>query len=772
MLGLADGPARAFARALATIALCGPLIAAATGNVIQLQYDPAGNITNLTRQSSPGFAITSFDPASGPVGSAVTIYGAGFSPTPASNTVKFDGVTATVTASTTGSLSTTVPTGATTGRITVTVAGSTATSATDFVVTIAGAPTITSFTPGSALAGGSVSVAGTNFDPAPGATTVKLNGVTASANVSSSTGLTFIVPGAAASGRITATTASGTGSSISDFIVPPAGVDSTAIASAVRVTPDDVANNLRLMTPNTHGLVLFDGVADGYYTLQFGELAITPSSSTVPYTVVKPDNSTLPAGYVATDNNSYRPSIHLPKLTAAGTWSILLSPGLATFNTNVKVVSNPVLALDGAAVPFSLGWRAQTVRFAFDATAGQSLSLGVPGISYAGGTTTANTSVVVHKPDGTTLSTGAESCSPSATPGCKVTLAALPASGRYTATVIGPVASALAGVALASSDLTGTFVPGTPLAFNASRAGQNARLPFAGNAGDVAVVKMYGASVVPTSQVIQLKAYRPDGSLMTSTTVSGTASQGLARLAFATTGTYSLVIEPRYASTWQGTVALDLGAVVTVNGTMPTLSSAAAGAQLVYRFTGTAGQRSEWGASGLAYAAASGSSTALAIFDPNGNQVASTSCYTTGPCRAFHASLPASGTYLAVFTPPAASSIIAGSFAASTPVTGSFVVNDPAQSLSVSRPGQTARYTFSGTAAQLLRVTWAAATTSGGNVSVTVHKPDGSILSSGSFANGATGGLDIASLPTTGTYTIAFDPLGHTMSTSSSLVTR
>ncbi len=81
-------------------------------------------------------AITSFTPTSGPIGTTVIITGTNFSTTPASNTVAFNGTAAVVTASTITSITTTVPPGATTGKITVTVAGNTATSATDFNVTM------------------------------------------------------------------------------------------------------------------------------------------------------------------------------------------------------------------------------------------------------------------------------------------------------------------------------------------------------------------------------------------------------------------------------------------------------------------------------------------------------------------------------------------------------------------------------------------------------------------------------------------------------------
>ena len=79
---------RAFACS-ALVAFAG--LASAAGNVVELTYDAAGNITQIRRQPNGSFGITSFDPTSGAIGAAVTIYGSGFSATPANNTVKFNG---------------------------------------------------------------------------------------------------------------------------------------------------------------------------------------------------------------------------------------------------------------------------------------------------------------------------------------------------------------------------------------------------------------------------------------------------------------------------------------------------------------------------------------------------------------------------------------------------------------------------------------------------------------------------------------------------------
>lgn len=99
---------------------------------------------NFTVGAAPVPTITSFTPSSGPVGTSVTITGTNFSTTPVSNTVRFNGTVAAVSASTATSITTTVPANATTGKITVTISGNTATSTPNFTVTTPTSLTITS----------------------------------------------------------------------------------------------------------------------------------------------------------------------------------------------------------------------------------------------------------------------------------------------------------------------------------------------------------------------------------------------------------------------------------------------------------------------------------------------------------------------------------------------------------------------------------------------------------------------------------------------------
>ena len=87
--------------------------------------------------------ISSFSPATGPIGTTVTITGTNFSSTAANNTVFFGAVKANVSAATTTSLTIAVPAGATYQPITVTVNSLTAYSGKPFVVTFAGGGIIT-----------------------------------------------------------------------------------------------------------------------------------------------------------------------------------------------------------------------------------------------------------------------------------------------------------------------------------------------------------------------------------------------------------------------------------------------------------------------------------------------------------------------------------------------------------------------------------------------------------------------------------------------------
>lgn len=84
---------------------------------VEYRYDEAGNI--LAVVVAGAVALFESTPDRGPVGSEVTLFGKGFSATAGQNTVKFNGVTASVAMASTDQLVVTVPAGATAGQIRV-----------------------------------------------------------------------------------------------------------------------------------------------------------------------------------------------------------------------------------------------------------------------------------------------------------------------------------------------------------------------------------------------------------------------------------------------------------------------------------------------------------------------------------------------------------------------------------------------------------------------------------------------------------------------------
>lgn len=111
-------------------------------------------------------AISSFSPASGPVGTQVTITGTNFSATPVNNTVYFGAVKANVSAAMAASITVTVPSGANYQPISVATGGLIAYSASPFNITYTGGgsvfdassfATATSFSGGGFLAEGDLS---------------------------------------------------------------------------------------------------------------------------------------------------------------------------------------------------------------------------------------------------------------------------------------------------------------------------------------------------------------------------------------------------------------------------------------------------------------------------------------------------------------------------------------------------------------------------------------------------------------------------------------
>jgi hypothetical protein len=244
--------------------------------------------------------IDSFAPTSGPFGKFVDIVGSHFT---AASSVKFNGTAAAFTVNTDSEIYTTVPCGATTGPISVTTPDGSTTSSSSFTVA-APAPTISSFTPTSGPVGTSVDILGSNYC---GATSVTINGTSATFTVDSNAEIHATVPTGATTGPVSITTPGGTGTGSSSFTVtppPPPTISSfTPSSGPVGTSVDIQGTNFTGATS-----VTFNGAAANY-----------------------------------TVNSSTDITAHVPAGATSGPISVTTSAGTGTSNDSFTVIPPPTI---------------------------------------------------------------------------------------------------------------------------------------------------------------------------------------------------------------------------------------------------------------------------------------------------------------------------------------------------------------------------------------------------------------------------------------------
>jgi YD repeat-containing protein len=614
------------------------VVDSASNEVAIYAYDSVGNLLSITRQSGSDVAIIQFSPLKGPVGTSVRIEGTGFSTTPTSNAVTFNGTVAEVTSSTSTEIVAIVSAGAVTGAISVTTPGGSATSATDFMVTGSAAPTITSFTPEIGAPGTAVTITGTNFEEIPTANRAVFNTDVALAPVTSatSTSLQSVVPGGVGSGRISVATPEGQAVSSGDFFVPPA-----------------------------------------------------------PYTAAD--------------------------VAVTGRMAIGGSPLTATVDAATRIG-----------------------LVAFDGTAGQEMSLGVT-------TNVTSNYISINKPDGSPLLP--PSLVTSGAWGGAFDLAPLPRTGTYTI-VVDPYSAYTGNATLTlSEDLVGTLtVNGGPLPLT-FRSGQNGRFTFAGSEGQRLGLLMSGITIAQSAVSIQ----RPDGTLLTTplTVWSSGGPPAIDTAPLPATGTYTVVVDPAYGYSGNLTLTLseELGGTITLDGPSVTASIGSPGQRARYAFDGAAGQ---WASIAVTSVTVGAGCCSLKVFvlNPDGTTLTSAFFGVAGTTLTFPA-LPATGSY-AILVDPEGANTGDATLTLSAAITGGVTVDGPSGPLTISRVGQNARFTFSGTAGQHVKVTTANVTMV--QVYVSVLKPDGTNLLAPALTFDGTTTRDLGTLPATGTYTVVIDP--------------
>jgi unsaturated rhamnogalacturonyl hydrolase len=190
---------------------------------------------------SPSPTITSLSPATGPVGTAVTITGTNFGTTQGTGTVTFNGTLGTPSSWSATSVVVPAPSGATTGSVVVTAGGAKSNAVT---FTVIPAPAISALSQISGPVGTFVTITGANFGASQGMSAVTFNGAAGSPLSWSATSIIVPVPSAASTGPVVVSMSSLASNGVTFTVLPLVLPTQTQVLAAMEnVNNYWIANN-------------------------------------------------------------------------------------------------------------------------------------------------------------------------------------------------------------------------------------------------------------------------------------------------------------------------------------------------------------------------------------------------------------------------------------------------------------------------------------------------------------------------------------------------
>ena len=391
----------------------------------------------------------------------------------------------------------------------------------------------------------------------------------------------------------------------------------------------------------------------------------------------------------------------------------------------------------------------ENASLGFEGQAGQRVSVAMSAVTIP------VSQVSILKPDGTVLTSGY-----TGTAGGFVDARTLPLTGTYTL-VVDPLGTGTGSMTLTLYDVppdaAAPVTPGGAAAtISNSTPGQNARVTFAGQAGQRISLKLSAV----TMSLAFVSILKPDGSALVSTTYIGTAGGFIDTRTLPTAGTYTILVDPQGMATGSMTLTLydvpaDAGGPITPGWAAATVSMQTPGQNGRLTFDGRASQRISLKISSVTF-----SSAFVSIVRYDGTAVG-TSVY-VGPGGGFvdTRTLPGAGSYAIVIDPQglATGSATLTLYDVPPDATGTLTAGGPSLAANLGTPGQNARIAFEGQAGERISLKVAPSTLSWAYLSIL--KPDGSVFVANTMVSTTGAFVDTRTLPAAGTYTIVLDPQG------------
>ena len=496
---------------------------------------------------------------------------------------------------------------------------------------------------------------------------------------------------------------------------------------------------LTLSRPGQNARLTFSAAAGQQVSLQMAAGAVGSDVS-----ILKPDGTILAGPTFAGSSGG---TIGQTILPVAGIYTVLIDPRGTNTGSMTLTLSDAgdvagTIIIGGPDVTVTIARSGQNARLTFSGAAGQQVSLRIA-------TGAVGSDVSILNPDGTTLAPPSFAGS---TSGGFIDQQTLPVTGTYTI-LIDPRSSNTGSMTLTLADavdVTGIIaIGGPPVSITIARPGQNARLNFSGTATQQVSLQM-GAGAVGSD----ISILNPDGTLLAGPTFAGLSGGTINQAILPVTGTYAVLINPRSTNTGSMTLTLsDIGDVtgtIAIGGPDVTVTITRSGQNARLTFSGAAGQQ-------VSLRIATGAvGSDVSILNPDGTTLAPPTFAGSSGGFIDQQTLPVTGTYTILID---ARSSNTGSMTLTltdaTDVAGAIAIGGPAATITIVRPGQNARLTFSGAAGQQVSLRMA---TGAVGSDVSILNPDGTTLAPSSFAGSTGGFIDQQTLPVTGTYTILINP--------------
>jgi uncharacterized protein YhfF len=535
-------------------------------------------------------------------------------------------------------------------------------------------------------------------------------------------------------------------------MVPPTGA---AVGGTITLSTD-LQGSVAFNTPSTVELLRAGQNANVTFTGAANQrVSLVVSGNTIPGTtnlyLKKPDGTTL----ASTSISSVTGFLDVQTLPTTGAYSLYVDPqGTSGGNMTLTLYDVPpdvpgTIVPDGPPVTVATTVPGQNVNLTFTGAANQRVSLAVSGSTFGVG---GPHYVYLKKPDGTTLASANFSGATGS-----LDVQTLPMAGIYTL-FLDPQGAGAGSATLKLNDvpldITGTIVPdGPPVTITTTAPSQNAILTFTGAANQRVSLTMSGS----TFPSVTVSLNRPDGgSIYYLSTPQATAY--IEPQPLPTAGTYSIVIDPQGTSVGSATFTLknllpDITGTIVPDGPPVTVTTTAPGQNAILTFTGAANQRVNLNISGNTIPG-----VLVYLKKPDGTTQAGISMAgATGFMGA--TTLQTAGTY-SVLVDPQGTAVGSATLTlndVAPDITGTIVPDGPPVTITTTDPGQQATLTFTGAANQ--RVTLVMSDNTIPGIYVSLFKPDTFTLASMSIF-GATGWMDVQTLPTAGTYSIRIGTLG------------